>query len=82
MRTKYIFLTVLSLAMGWVTVAQEPPCISGYIRNYTGVLTTEGNDFSIVKNTLNLNLEKRLGWVAIMGSPCFYHYFAGSWNWD
>nr|HPR61100.1 hypothetical protein [Prolixibacteraceae bacterium] len=32
--------------------------ITGYARNYTGVLLNNENNFSIIQNTLNLNFEK------------------------
>ncbi|MEA1873199.1 MAG: DUF1302 family protein [Bacteroidota bacterium] len=54
--------------------AQENVSINGYVRNYTGVLTEEPNNFSIVQNTFDLNLEKRANKVAFKVNPYLYHY--------
>ena len=47
--------------------------ISGYARNYTGVIFDSG-DFSILQNTLNLNFEKRGSKVAFKANPMLYSY--------
>ena len=54
--------------------AQENLSISGYVRNYTGVLTAEPNHFSVIQNTLNLNFENRGDKVAFKVNPFLYHY--------
>ena len=54
--------------------AQENISINGYVRNYTGVLIEEPNDFSIIQNTLDLNFEKRADKVAFKVNPFLYHY--------
>lgn len=62
----FVLLTNLS--------AQEPD-ISGYVRNYTGMLTTGSNDFSIVQNTLNLDITGSKGNIAFKANPYVYQYF-------
>lgn len=49
--------------------------ISGYARNYTGVLLNDANQFSIVQNTLNLNFSRRTDKIAFKVNPYFYQYF-------
>ncbi len=61
----------------FVTVSQfviaQTPNFSGYARNYTGVLYNNG-DFSILQNTLNLNIEKLGDKVAFKANPMLYSY--------
>jgi len=47
--------------------------ISGFARNYTGVLFDNG-EFSILQNTLNLNFEKPGSKVAFKANPMVYTY--------
>ncbi|MEX2371357.1 MAG: DUF1302 family protein [Bacteroidales bacterium] len=54
--------------------AQENISINGYVRNYTGVLTTKPNAFSIIQNTLDLTLEKRTDKAALKVNPFLYNY--------
>ncbi len=49
--------------------------ITGYVRNYTGLLTSNPSEFSIVQNTLNLSLSKRADKTAFKVNPYLYHYF-------
>jgi hypothetical protein len=46
-----------------------------YARNYTGVLTGEGNEFSILQNTFDLNFSQRGDKIAFKVNPYLYHYF-------
>lgn len=48
--------------------------IHGYVRNYTGSLTDDGGDFSIVQNTLNLDIEKTGMDMGFKANPYVYHY--------
>lgn len=57
-------------AQGFVNVD-----ITGYVRNYTGVLLNDDNNFSIVQNTLNLNIEKRTKHGGFKLNPYIYNYF-------
>ncbi|MDX9904028.1 MAG: DUF1302 family protein [Bacteroidales bacterium] len=77
MKMKYIrlLLVLLSGTQAFTAMAQENVSISGFVRNYTGVLTTGGNDFSILQNTFNLVLEKKSDKVAFRVNPYLYHYF-------
>ncbi len=47
---------------------------TGYVRNYTGVLFEGDNDFSIIQNTFNLNLEHSKDKIAFKVNPYIYNY--------
>ena len=66
------------LVAGQYTMAQNPE-ISGFVRNYTGVLYDNG-DFSILQNTLNLNFTKSGDKIAFKANPLVYHYNSDSLN--
>ena len=48
--------------------------INGYVRNYTGLLLQQSNKYSIVQNTLNLNIEGGSDKVAFKANPYIYQY--------
>lgn len=54
--------------------SQNTPDIHGYVRNYTGVLTAQSTDYSIIQNTMNLSLEKKTPFMAFKLNPYVYHY--------
>jgi len=47
---------------------------NGYIRNYSGLLLTGDNEYSIIQNTFNLNIEKASGKVAFKVNPYINQY--------
>lgn len=53
--------------------------ISGFARNYTGIIYETG-DFSILQNTMNLDLSKKGERVAFKVNPMLYHYWGDSLN--
>lgn len=53
--------------------------ISGFARNYSGVMYQTG-DFSILQNTLNLDLSKKGDRIAFKANPLLYHYWSDSLN--
>lgn len=78
MKANRFFFRLTSLAIMVLAVAYTQAQgldISGFARNYTGVLTKKPNDFSIVQNTLNLNFEHRTDKVGFKVNPILYHYF-------
>ena len=75
MRTKGLILILLLIASQF-TIAQNPD-LSGFVRNYTGVLYDNG-DFAILQNTLNLNITKSGDKIAFKANPMLYHYNADS----
>ncbi len=62
-----ILLTVAGLQ------AQELS-LTGYARNYTGVLLQGDHEFSIIQNTFNLNVEQSKDKVAFKVNPYIYQY--------
>jgi len=48
--------------------------LTGYTRNYTGVLLQGNNDYSIIQNTFNLNVEQSKDKVAFKVNPYIYQY--------
>ncbi len=48
--------------------------LTGYVRNYTGMLLDGGNDFSILQNTFNLNIEHSKDKIAFKVNPYIYNY--------
>lgn len=71
----YLLILVLISVAGYSNVMGQEPDISGYVRNYTGMLTTGSNDFSIIQNTLNLDITGSKGNVAFKANPYVYQYF-------
>ena len=47
---------------------------SGYARNYTAVLTTNDNEYAILQNTFNLNIEQSKDKVSFKVNPYIYQY--------
>jgi hypothetical protein len=47
---------------------------SGYARNYTGMLLTENNEYAIMQNMFNLNIEQSKDKVAFKVNPYIYQY--------
>jgi hypothetical protein len=80
-RFKYLLSGILSCVVGLSTVYAQNPDISGYVRNYTGMLTTGSNDFSIVQNTLNLDITGSKGNIAFKANPYVYQYFDKDLDW-
>ncbi|MGC9513929.1 MAG: hypothetical protein ACP5D8_09910 [Fidelibacterota bacterium] len=71
---KYIMLLGLLVLMG-TAYGMDNIYISGYARNYTGMLTGGNRDFSIIQNTLDLNFEKRSMKGGLLVNPYLYHTF-------
>ncbi len=68
-------LILLACTMLSITaLSQQTPDIYGYVRNYTGVLTGQGSDYSIIQNTMDLSLEKRTPNMAFKLNPYVYQY--------
>ncbi len=64
-------IAVLLLAFG---IQAQGISFTGYARNYTGILLTGDNEFSIIQNTLNLNMEQSKDKVAFKVNPYIYQY--------
>ncbi len=77
MKTKRLILILLLMASQFA-IAQNPD-ISGFARNYTGVLYDNG-DFTILQNTFNLDISKSGDKIAFKANPMLYHYNSDSLN--
>ncbi len=70
---KYItsFIAVLMLVAG---LQAQGISLTGYARNYTGILLQGDNEFSIIQNTFDLNVEQSKDKVAFKVNPYIYQY--------
>ena len=75
MKTKVLLFAAM-LLFGLASTAQQAD-LSGFVRTYEGVNLKSG-DFSIIQQTLNLNLEKRGGKVGFKANPMLYLYNSDS----
>jgi len=73
----FIKRTVISLVILLLPLSglfAQSISFNGYVRNYTGFLLTGDNEYSIVQNTFNLNIEKSSNKVAFKINPYINHY--------
>ena len=75
---KKISILLIFISFAIFAKAQMPD-ITGFVRNYTGVIYETG-DFSIIQNTLNLDISKMGNKVAFKANPMLYHYWSDSLN--
>jgi hypothetical protein len=77
MRQEIVITTILLSLIAGIGQAQEDKSIdiSGFARNYTGVLAGGDNSFSIIQNTFNLNFEQKKEKIGFKVNPYLYHYF-------
>ena len=74
---KKIFITagiLISLLITFHGFGADSLSLTGYLENYSGMLLSEGNDFAIIRNTFNLNLEQSKDKIAFKVNPYIYHY--------
>lgn len=64
----FTLLLMISLAKA------QGPNFRGFTRNYIGMLTSGENDFSIVQNTFELDIEHSRDNVAFLVNPYIYQY--------
>jgi len=57
-----------------VLAAGQTPSITGFVRYYNGILTQGDNEYSILQNTLDINLEHGRGNVTFLANPVIYHH--------
>ncbi len=77
MKIKIVLITLLVAILSLPAMAQfgnDNIRFNGFVRNYTGVLTNETGDLSILQNTFNLNFSSRGDKVAFKVNPYLYHY--------
>ena len=75
-----IILSIIWLAQ-W-SVAQEDSKIeiNGFARNYIGVLLNDSHGFSIIQNTLNLELKKQNDKIGYYANPYVFQYPKGGFE--
>ncbi len=74
---KKIFITagiLISLLISIPVFSADSLGLTGYLENYSGMLFSGGNDFAIIRNTFNLNLEQSKSKIAFKVNPYIYHY--------
>jgi len=55
-------------------ISAQSLSFNGYVRNYSGMLFSDDNYYSIIQNTFSLNIEKSGGKVAFKVNPYINHY--------
>jgi len=65
-----IFLTFWGISDVWAQSTK----FTGYVRNHTGILLKDDNDYSIIQDTLDLRIEHSRGKVAFMANPYIHFY--------
>ena len=70
--TTWLFLLIILISTG---LSAQSLNLTGYARNYTGVLLKGNNKYSIIQNTFNLNFKHSKDKVAFKVNPYLYHYF-------
>ncbi len=69
-----LILTGLLVSGSVSTAFARGVTLNGYVRNYTGILIDEENEYSIIQNTLNLDLVHSKSRIAFKANPYLYHY--------
>lgn len=77
MKSKIVMANLILFAFFAASIASAKDIqFSGYVRNYMGILTEEGQNakYSILQNTLNLNIEGSKDKIAFKVNPYIYNY--------
>jgi len=76
MRRFLQYFGICTLVLGLIAAPLHAQSLSmtGYVRNYTGILLHGDNEYSIIQNTFNLNVEQNRGRVAFRVNPYIYQY--------
>jgi len=69
--TIWLFLSIILIP---TSLNAQSLNLTGYARNYTGILLKGDNEYSIIQNTFNLNFEHSKDKVAFKVNPYLYHY--------
>lgn len=76
---RYRNYTLFFLAMWMLFISKNLNAqslnLTGYVRNYSGMLLEQDNKYSIVQNTFDLNFGHRRDKVSFKVNPYLYHYF-------
>lgn len=67
---------ITAMLFGMVCIGNVSEAIeySGYLRNYTGFLLDEENEYTMQQNTLDLKIEHSVGKASLLVNPYFYDY--------
>jgi len=71
MKIKAAIIALFVFAVG---LQAQGLSLTGYTRQYTGVLLQQNNEYAIIQNTFNLNLEQSKDNVAFKVNPFIYQY--------
>ncbi len=74
---KTISIIILLVTISAFSVKAQTADITGFMRNYTGVLYNSGN-LSILQNTFNLDVSKTTDKIGFKVNPMLYQYWADS----
>ena len=72
-----IIVLIASLMLFYAGISEaiaQSTRFSGYIRNYTGILLEDEQDYAIIQDTLDLRIEHSRGKVAFKANPYIYFY--------
>jgi hypothetical protein len=74
MKNSILVLLTLALSiLGYTSVQAQEVEVDGFVRNYTGLLLNNGN-YSILQNTLDLQLSHKRENISFMANPFVYQY--------
>ncbi|MBS3742454.1 MAG: hypothetical protein KGY75_08190 [Candidatus Cloacimonetes bacterium] len=68
-----LLLLILSISIP-STASDRDLFFSGYVRTYNGALLKESGEYTLIRNTFNLNIEQRKGNVSFKVNPYIYQY--------
>ena len=68
------FASFIALLMLTAGLQAQGLSLTGYARNYTGILLQGDHEFSIIQNTFNLNVEQNKDKAAFKVNPYIYQY--------
>ena len=71
MKIKAAIIALFVFAVG---LQAQGLSLTGYARHYTGILLQQNNEYAIIQNTFNLNVEQNKDNVAFKVNPYFYQY--------
>jgi hypothetical protein len=79
---KRVLFSILILFFTFNFVFADGLNITGYVRNYDGILLNDNMDFSIVQNTLDLNFTMQTSKMGFKVNPYVYQYSDKTINFD
>ena len=74
MKTRLYRIILSSIILLIANLSAQDLSFSGFTRNYSGMLLKDPNEFSILQNTFNINIEHNQGSVAFKVNPLIYQY--------